>query len=91
MVKTPRPLLLTVREVSGLLRIHRPKVYDLIKSGVIEGFKLGADWRVRRESLERMIGPIPDEFFAGKGEVPAEDDEEDHSIRANESATLKVV
>jgi len=58
-----RPLILTVREVAKLLRIHRPKVYDLIKDGTIDGFKLGSDWRVRRESVERLIGAIPEGFF----------------------------
>lgn len=61
MKKDPHaPLLLTVKEVSQLLRIHRPKVYDLIKDGTIEGFKLGSDWRIKRESVEKFIGPIPD-------------------------------
>ena len=68
-----QPLLLTVKEVSQLLRIHRPKVYDLIKSGAIDGFKLGADWRVRRESLEKLTGPIPDDFFSSNGVAPAEE------------------
>lgn len=57
------PVLLTVKEVSLLLRIHRPKVYDLIKDGSIEGFKIGSDWRVKRDSIEKMIGPIPESFF----------------------------
>jgi excisionase family DNA binding protein len=65
MNKAPQPLLLTVKEVAKLLRIHRPKVYDLIKAGTVEGFKLGSDWRVKRESVEKLIGEIPDEFFAG--------------------------
>ncbi|MEZ4753239.1 MAG: helix-turn-helix domain-containing protein [Bdellovibrionota bacterium] len=56
-------LLLTVREVATLLRIHRPKVYDLIKSGTIDGFKLGSDWRIKRESVEALIGQIPESFF----------------------------
>jgi excisionase family DNA binding protein len=51
-------------EVAKLLRIHRPKVYDLIKAGTIEGFKLGSDWRVKRESVEKLIGEIPEDFFA---------------------------
>ena len=63
MTKEAQPLLLTVKEVATLLRIHRPKVYDLIKAGTIEGFKLGSDWRVRRESIERLIGEIPEDFF----------------------------
>lgn len=58
-----QPLLLTVKEVSLLLRIHRPKVYDLIREGTIQGFKLGSDWRVKRESVEKLIGAIPDTFF----------------------------
>ena len=65
MTKAPQPLLLTVKEVAKQLRIHRPKVYDLIKAGTIEGFKLGSDWRVKRESVEKLIGEIPDEFFSG--------------------------
>jgi len=70
MTNAPQPLLLTVKEVAKLLRIHRPKVYDLIKAGTIEGFKLGSDWRVKRESVERLIGEIPEDFFAsGKSSV----------------------
>ncbi|MCO6432019.1 MAG: helix-turn-helix domain-containing protein [Deltaproteobacteria bacterium] len=61
-----KPLLLTVKEVSALLRIHRPKVYDLIRDGSIEGFKIGSDWRVKRESVEKLIGPIPPTFFDGR-------------------------
>ena len=61
---TPQPLLLTVKEAANLLRIHRPKVYELIKSGEIEGFKIGADWRIRRDSVERLTGPIPEGFFS---------------------------
>ena len=57
------PLLLTVREVSMLLRVQRPKVYELIKDGAIDGFKVGADWRIRRDSVEALIGRIPEDFF----------------------------
>ena len=58
-----KPLLLTVREVSALLRVQRPKVYELIKDGAIDGFKVGADWRIRRDSVENLIGAIPEDFF----------------------------
>jgi excisionase family DNA binding protein len=80
MTKSQQPLLLTVMEVAKVLRIHRPKVYDLIKAGTIEGFKLGSDWRVKRESVEKLIGKIPDSFFSGakasssKGGVANSDD-----------------
>ena len=61
--KSEAPFLLTVREVSTLLRVQRPKVYELIKDGAIEGFKVGADWRIRRDSVENLIGTIPEDFF----------------------------
>ena len=67
-----QPLLLTVREVAELLRIHRPKVYELIKDGTIEGFKLGSDWRITRESIEALIRhPVPEGFFGRKGKTAA--------------------
>lgn len=67
-------MLLTVREVSEVLRIHRPKVYDLIRDGYIAGFKLGADWRVRRESIEKLVGEIPDDFWAPTGKSTIQTD-----------------
>jgi excisionase family DNA binding protein len=60
-----KPLLLTVREVTTLLRVQRPKVYELIKDGAIDGFKVGADWRIRTDSVEKLIGAIPMDFFDG--------------------------
>ena len=74
--KGPDAILLTVREVSKLLRIHRPKVYELIKNNTIEGFKLGSDWRIKRSSVEALIGEIPDAFFSGEG---ADDDFEEEA------------
>lgn len=67
------PLLLTVREVSQLLRVQRPKVYELIKDGAIDGFKVGADWRIRRDSVENLIGAIPEDFFEGRNTDVDED------------------
>jgi excisionase family DNA binding protein len=66
MTDSNQPLLLTVREVAQLLRIHRPKVYELIRKGQLDGFKIGADWRVKRESIEEITGPIPEGFFSGE-------------------------
>jgi excisionase family DNA binding protein len=71
--KNEGPILLTVREVSILLRVQRPKVYELIKDGAVDGFKVGADWRVRRDSVEKLIGPIPEDFFSDN---PMEGDED---------------
>lgn len=76
--------LLTVREVMRLLRVQRPKVYELIRKNHIEGFKLGADWRIKRDSVERLIGPIPDTFFDSR-EDDAEEEEESRQGDASEA------
>lgn len=77
-MKKEPPVLLTVREVSLLLRVQRPKVYDLIRDGAIDGFKVGADWRIRRDSVENLIGEVPEEFFAKiKDESMDEDGQEE--------------
>lgn len=77
MMQKEQPLLLTVREVSTLLRVQRPKVYELIKDGAIDGFKVGADWRIRKDSVENLIGAIPEDFFDGQ-EVKEQADSEDN-------------
>ena len=49
-------LVFTVSEVSILLGIPRAKIYMMIHEGILDGVKIGADWRVRRASLERIGG-----------------------------------
>jgi excisionase family DNA binding protein len=71
--KREAPVLLTVREVSTLLRVQRPKVYELIRDGAIEGFKVGADWRIRRDSVENLIGSIPESFFENSMDMEEEE------------------
>lgn len=70
-IKTP--CVLTVTEVSKILRIQRAKVYILIESGSLEGYKVGGDWRVRTDSVERLIGPLPANLF-GKGSTEVLDE-----------------
>jgi excisionase family DNA binding protein len=59
-------VVLTVAEATKLLRIGRTKVYLLINDGTLKAFKLGSDWRISRSSLEKMTGPIPDDFFKAR-------------------------
>jgi excisionase family DNA binding protein len=75
-VQKELPVLLTVKEVSEILRIHRPKVYILIRSGGIKGFKVGSDWRIRRDSVEALVGPIPASFFVERLDDDSMEDEE---------------
>jgi excisionase family DNA binding protein len=70
-------LLLTVMETAKILRIQRAKVYLLIESGSLQAVKIGAAWRVRRDSLEELVGPLTFEFATD----PSDDDEHEISIQ----------
>lgn len=61
------PVFLTVKEVSELFRIHRSKVYELIHDNTFVGIKIGSDWRIRRDSVEKVTGKIPNIFFHNSG------------------------
>jgi excisionase family DNA binding protein len=47
--------LLTVKKVCELLQVHHSKVYKLIKAGKIPAFKIGSDWRFRRDLIMRWM------------------------------------
>jgi excisionase family DNA binding protein len=46
---------LTVEEVSDLLRIHQSTLYRMIRQGKIPSFQIGADWRFLRHRLVRWM------------------------------------
>lgn len=60
---TNKLVLLTVKEVSELLRVQRAKVYILIETGALKATKIGSDWRIRLDSVEEVIGPLPLEYI----------------------------
>ncbi|MUM77624.1 helix-turn-helix domain-containing protein [Pseudodesulfovibrio sp. F-1] len=49
------PLLLTVREVADLLRVHQRTAYRLIIDGRIKAIKIGSQWRVTEPALMEFI------------------------------------
>jgi excisionase family DNA binding protein len=51
-------IFLTVKETANILRIQRAKVYLLIEEGTLEAVKIGATWRVKLFSVERLTGPL---------------------------------
>jgi excisionase family DNA binding protein len=58
----PNAEVLTVKEVSDLLRVHPSTLYRLIRQGKIPSFQIGADWRFLRHRVvrwmaEQSIGP----------------------------------
>jgi excisionase family DNA binding protein len=57
-VKNPMAIdhqILTVKEVSELLRVNPSTVYRLTKEGRIPAFKIGTDWRFRKDQMVHWI------------------------------------
>jgi excisionase family DNA binding protein len=46
---------MTVREVAEWLRIHPTTLYRLLREDKIPGFRIGADWRFNRETVEEWL------------------------------------
>jgi excisionase family DNA binding protein len=44
--------ILTVGELADYLHVHRATIYRLLKRNEIPGFRVGADWRFRREQID---------------------------------------
>ncbi len=46
---------LTPKEVATLLRVSYPTVIRLINDGEFDAIRVGAQWRIRRESVLRRL------------------------------------
>ena len=44
---------MTVREVSAYLHVHRSTIYKLLKQHQIPAFQMGSDWRFNIETIDR--------------------------------------
>ena len=49
---------MTIKDVSGYLKIKEQTVYRLVQQGKIPGLKLGGQWKVKRGHLDRMFDEI---------------------------------
>jgi excisionase family DNA binding protein len=49
---------LTIGEVAEKLRVHPTTVYRLLKRGDIPGFKIGGNWRISVNALDRWISEM---------------------------------
>ena len=47
--------ILTVKELSDLLRLHPTTVYKLVRQGKIPSFRVGNEWRFRKDALMRWL------------------------------------
>ena len=46
---------LTIKEICDLLQVNQSTLYKLVRRGSIPGFRVGSDWRFRRDVIERWI------------------------------------
>ena len=54
-------IVMTPKEVSRILGLPVSKVYLMIREGLIDGVKIGSDWRIRTLSVQRYL---PEEKLA---------------------------
>jgi len=47
--------LLTVKEICDLQQVHQTTVYKLVRQGRIPSFRIGTDWRFRKDLIERWM------------------------------------
>ncbi len=47
--------LLSLDDVQKILNIGRNKTYELIRTNTIPSFKIGREWRVTKEALDKYI------------------------------------
>lgn len=46
---------MSVEDLCELLRIGRNRVYELLQSGELKGFRLGRVWKIPKSSVEAFI------------------------------------
>ena len=46
---------LTLREICDLLRVHPSTVYKLLREGRIPSFRIGKEWRFRKDTIMRWM------------------------------------
>ena len=52
---TARPEVMTVPQLAEYLQCNKSTIYRLIKKGDIPAFKVGADWRFKRDVIEKWL------------------------------------
>lgn len=49
------PSIMTVKEVMELMYIGKNKIYELLDSGELKGFRIGRMWRIKKDSVDEYI------------------------------------
>ncbi len=58
MAQAPR-IILTVKEAADYLKVHPSTLYRLLKERRVPAFRVGSDWRLIREELDRWRLGLP--------------------------------
>lgn len=45
----------TLEEVADIVHVTRRTIYTWVKDGKIKAFKVGRQWRVKREELDKLL------------------------------------
>ena len=53
--------MMDIKEVAGYLKIKEQTVYRLAQQGKIPALKIGGQWKVKKEHLDRMFDEILNE------------------------------
>lgn len=62
MSKNQKPLVLTVNEAAEIIRCGRLKIIRLIETGELEAQRVGGEWRIRTESVEKIVGSLDKKY-----------------------------
>ena len=46
---------MTVKEIAEYLGVHPMTIYKNVQKGKIPAFKIGASWRIRRDSIKKWM------------------------------------
>jgi len=46
---------MTVKEIAEYLGVHPMTIYKYVQDGKIPAFKIGASWRIRRDSIKKWM------------------------------------
>jgi len=47
------PRIMTVKELSGYLKVHPSTVYKMLRAGDLPAFRVGSDWRFNADAIDQ--------------------------------------
>lgn len=46
---------MTIRDIAEYMDVHPMTIYKYVKQGKIPAFKIGASWRIRKDSIKKWM------------------------------------